>query len=101
MEDEVFPHIMSASTSKQAWDTLQEVFQGSKKVRSIKLQALRRDFENIKMKENEIVKDYFLRIKEIVNQMRSNGENFFDKKIVEKILIYCTEKFDTIIFVIE
>ncbi|KAL5582111.1 hypothetical protein UlMin_014553 [Ulmus minor] len=92
---------MGAATAKEAWDTLQEEFQGSKKVRAVKLQSFRRDFKNLKMKDNETSKDYYSRIKELVNQMRAYVENITDKKIVEKILISCTEKYDSVISAIE
>ncbi|KAL5566399.1 hypothetical protein UlMin_029563 [Ulmus minor] len=91
---------MGATTVKEAWDTLEEL-QGSKKVRAIKLQSFRRDFGNLKMKDNETAKDYYSRIKELVNQMRVYGENITDKKIVEKILISCNEKYDLVISAIE
>ena len=51
MDDAIFPRIMDATSSKDAWNILQEEFQGSVKVRAIKLQSLRRDFELIKTKE--------------------------------------------------
>ncbi|KAL5558129.1 hypothetical protein UlMin_034342 [Ulmus minor] len=101
MSEEIFLRIMGATTAKEAWDTLQEEFQGSKKVRVVKLQSFRRDFENLKMKDNETAKDYYSRIKELVNQMKAYGENITDKKIVEKILISCTEKYDSVISTIE
>ena len=101
MADNLFPRIMSAATAKEAWDTLQEEFQGTVKVRTVRLQKLRRDFENLKMKDNETAKDYYSRIKEIVNQMGAYGEIISDKNIVQKILISCTEKYDSIVSVIE
>ncbi|XP_060959353.1 uncharacterized protein LOC133030579 [Cannabis sativa] len=101
MADNLFPRIMSAATAKEAWDTLQEEFQGTIKVRIVRLQKLRRDFENLKMKDNETAKDYYSRIKEIVNQMGAYGEIISDKNIVQKILISCTEKYDSIVSMIE
>ncbi|XP_062085823.1 uncharacterized protein LOC133791932 [Humulus lupulus] len=101
MADAIFPQIMGASTAKEACDTLQEEFQETVKVHTVKLQKLRRDFENLKMKDNETAKDYYSRIKEIVNKIGAYGEIIYDKKIVEKILISCTEKYDAIISVIE
>ena len=47
-------------------------------MRSIKLQSLRGDFENLKMKKGELMKDYFSKVIEIVNQMKSYGENILD-----------------------
>ena len=64
---------MGVTTAKEVWDTLQEEFQGFKKGRAVKLQYLRRDFENLKIKDNESAKDYYSRIKELVNQIRAYG----------------------------
>nr|KYP45272.1 hypothetical protein KK1_033146 [Cajanus cajan] len=99
--DTIFLRIMGATTAKEAWTTLQEEFKGSEKVRAIKLQIVRRNFELLYMKESETVKDYYSKIKEIVNQMRAYGENILDKKIVEKILISVPRKYDPIVTTIE
>nr|KYP68962.1 Retrovirus-related Pol polyprotein from transposon TNT 1-94 [Cajanus cajan] len=88
---------MGSTTAKEAWTTLQEEFEGSEKVRAVKLQTLRRNFELLNMKESKTVNDYYSKIKEIVNQMRAYGENILDKKIVEKILISVPYKYDPII----
>nr|KYP41863.1 Retrovirus-related Pol polyprotein from transposon TNT 1-94 [Cajanus cajan]KYP41870.1 Retrovirus-related Pol polyprotein from transposon TNT 1-94 [Cajanus cajan] len=98
--DTIFLRIMGATTAKEAWTTLQEEFEGSEKVRAIKLQTLQRDFELLNMKESETVKDYYSKIKEIVNQMRAYGKNILDKKIVEKILISVSHKYDPIMTMI-
>ena len=72
----IFLRITKASTAQRAWDMLQEEFRGDSKVCTIRLQIPRRELENIKMKDFEIVKDYHGRIKVVVNQMRSIGEKF-------------------------
>ncbi|XP_038979882.1 uncharacterized protein LOC120109997 [Phoenix dactylifera] len=97
----IFPRIMGAKATKEASKTLQKEFQGDKKVRAIKLQSLRRHFENMRMKENESVKDYSTRFLELVNQMKVYGEEMSDRKLVEKILISLLEKFDSMVAVIE
>ena len=74
LDDTIFPRIMGATTSKEAWDTLKEEFQGNANVLAVKLQTLRRDFEKIKMKDSEITQEYYARVKEIVNQLRAYGE---------------------------
>ena len=53
----------------------------------IKLQSLRREFENLKMKEEEAMQDYFSRVMEVVNQLRTYGEDVTAQKITNKILI--------------
>ncbi|CAA0830320.1 Unknown protein, partial [Striga hermonthica] len=97
MTESLFPRISGAQTSKEAWDTLKEEYQGSDKVRHLKLQTLRRDLENMKMKKSEIVKDYYTRLREVVNQIKAFGENITDKRVVEKILITLSAKYDPIV----
>lgn len=48
--DGIFPRIMGAISAKDAWGTLKEEFEGSDKVRAIKLHTLRREFELLKVK---------------------------------------------------
>ncbi|KAL8117736.1 hypothetical protein AgCh_015569 [Apium graveolens] len=86
---------------KEASEVLQEEFQGNSKVRSIKVQTLRRDFENLMMNESESLKDYYSKLNEIVNQMALYGEVVTDKKVVEKILISLTDKYDAMVSIIE
>src|SRR3954465_6605970 len=49
----IFPRIMRSKTSKEAWSILQQEFEGDSKVRTVKLQSLKRNYENERMKENE------------------------------------------------
>ncbi|KAK2969370.1 hypothetical protein RJ640_000642 [Escallonia rubra] len=99
--DPIFPRIMRVESAKEAWETLRNEFQGDDKVRAIKLQSLRKDLENMKMKEDESLKDYSSRFLELINQMKTHGEDISDRRIVEKTLISLPEKFDPIIAVIE
>ena len=97
----IFPKIMRLKKAKEAWEVLKQEFQGDVKVRAIKLQTLRRDYENTKMKENESLNDYSSRLTDLINQMKSYGDEIEDQHIVEKILISIPEKFVPIIVVIE
>ncbi|XP_047320823.1 uncharacterized protein LOC124924882 [Impatiens glandulifera] len=53
------------------------------------------------MKKSETIKEYFVRVTAVANQMRSNGETMSDTIIVEKILRTLTEKFIYVVVVIE
>lgn len=97
----LFPRIMRLTKSRKAWNILQEEFRGNAKVRTIKLQSLQREFENLRMNESESLKDYYSEINEIINEMALNGEVVTDKKIVEKILISLTEKYYAMVSIIE
>jgi len=50
VDDTIFPRIIGATSVKQAWNTVQEEFQGSDEVRKVKHHSLRREFELIRMK---------------------------------------------------
>ncbi|KAL0375438.1 UNVERIFIED_CONTAM: Retrovirus-related Pol polyprotein from transposon TNT 1-94 [Sesamum radiatum] len=99
--DHIFPRISVATSAKKAWSILQKEYQGSAKVRIIKLQTLRRDFENMKMKDSETIDEYYTKVRELVNQLKAYGEDIPEKKVVEKLLISVTEKYDPIVTTIE
>ncbi|KAL2486747.1 Uncharacterized protein Adt_31503 [Abeliophyllum distichum] len=82
-------------------DKLEEEFKDSEKVRAIRLQALSKEFENLRMKKAEMVKDYTLRVVGVVNQLKLNREEILDKKVVQKVLINLLERFDAVTTAIE
>ncbi|GKU90016.1 hypothetical protein SLEP1_g4069 [Rubroshorea leprosula] len=55
---------------------------------------LRREFEMQKITESETVKEYSDRLMKVVNQMRLHGEELFDKRVVQKVLVSLPEKFE-------
>jgi len=59
VDEIVFEKISSATTSKEAWEMLQRSYEGDEKVKSVRLQALRGEFESLKMKDYESISDYF------------------------------------------
>lgn len=62
VHDSLLSRIAAADTAKETWDILRVEFQGDSQVQSVKLQGLRRAFENMAMKDDEDVGDYFSRI---------------------------------------
>jgi hypothetical protein len=53
---------------------MRQKYQGSTKVKRAQLQALRREFEVLNMKDNETVDEYFSRTLAIANKMTAHGE---------------------------
>ncbi|KAL0384143.1 UNVERIFIED_CONTAM: hypothetical protein Sradi_2808600 [Sesamum radiatum] len=84
--DHIFSRISVATSAKEAWGILQKEYQGSAKVRIIKLQTLRRDFENMKMKDSETIDEYYTKVRELVNQLKAYGEDIPEKRVVENSL---------------
>ena len=95
VSDTIFTRIMTCKTAKEAWDKLQEEFQGSSRTKQMQVLNLRREFEFLKMKENESIKDFTTRLLNVVNQIRFLGEQLSDTRIVEKVLVALPERFDS------
>ena len=56
------------------------------KVKTSKLQILRRYFESLSMKDSENVDTFYTRVVELINQLKSHGESIADQRVVEKVL---------------
>ncbi|XP_057982379.1 uncharacterized protein LOC131167602 [Malania oleifera] len=93
--------ILSKETSKDIWDSMKKKYQGSIRVKRAQLQALRRDFEALQMKDGESITSYCTWTMEIGNKMRFHGEKMDDVTIVEKILHSLTPTFDYVVCSIE
>ena len=77
------------------------IFKGVDRVKKVRLQALRGEFEASRMTEGETISDYYSRLIAIVNQMKRNGEKLDDVRVMEKILRSLTHNFEHVVTVIE
>ncbi|KAH0737668.1 hypothetical protein KY290_036373 [Solanum tuberosum] len=89
--------ILCKETSKDIWDSMKKIYQGTARMKRAQFQSLRRDFETLQMKEGESVMSYCARTMEISNKMRFHGEKMNDVIIVDKILRSLTPKYDYVI----
>jgi len=62
-------------SSEEAWDILKNIYEG---VVVAKLKTLR-NFENAHMQSNESIHDYITKMQDLVNKMRSLGEDIAEK----------------------
>jgi len=96
-----FVKVMHLETTKEMWDKLISSYEGNEKVKDAKLQTYRLQFEQLKMKDDEIVGKYFLRIEELVNAMKILREKFEDVVSVQKILRSLSDRFNPKVSTIE
>eukprot|EP00257_Ricinus_communis_P027923 XP_025015337.1 uncharacterized protein LOC112536724 [Ricinus communis] len=94
LADHVFTSIMDLETPKAVWDYLKERFEGTDRVKAVKILTLKREFELLKMKDDELVKDYSSRMMDLVNQIRLYGKALPDQRVVEKIMVSVPRKFE-------
>ena len=62
------------------------VYEGAPKVKESKLQTYKGQFESLKMKEEENIAKYLLRVDEIVNAIRGIREEIKEKDVVNKVI---------------
>jgi len=86
LEKRLFPRIASCNKVKDTWKVLKDGFQGNDLVKQVRLQTLKIEFENIKQKEDEKVREYCVRVKTCVQMMEILGEEITNYIIVNKVL---------------
>jgi hypothetical protein len=77
-----FVKVMHLGTAKAMWDKLINIYEGNEKVKYAKIQTYRMQFEQLKMKEDETIGKYFLRVEEMVNAMKALGETIEEPSLV-------------------
>jgi hypothetical protein len=96
-----FIKVMHLGTAKEMWDKLINNYEGNEKVKDAKLQTYRMQFEQLKMKEDETVGKYLLRVEEMVNAMKELGETIEEPSLVQKILRSLLDMFNLKVSAIE
>jgi len=101
MDESGFEKIANVASSKEAWDILEVAYRGNDRVRQVWLQALRGEFEGLKMEDKEQVTEHITRVEKVANQLGKNGEPMLASRVVEKILRSLTDDFESIVCAIE
>ena len=99
--NEEFKKISSTVVAKEAWTILETTYEGTKAVKTVKLQQLTSSFEEIRMEEDETFDEFYAKLKDIVNSAFNLGECIAESKIVRKILRSLLGKFHANITAIE
>ena len=70
------------------------IYEGASKVKESKIQTYIGQFESLKMKEQEIIGEYLLRVDEVVNAIRGLGGSLKEREVVRKVLRMLPMKYD-------
>lgn len=93
----VFQKIMTTSSRKIVWETLETSYKGMDKFNIVKLKNTRKDFESLQMKEMKDINSFMNLVLTIVNQLRICGANIEDQTVVEKVLRSLSTKLDVVV----
>ena len=88
-----FHRISHITIAKEAWQILQTTYEGTKKVKDIKLQMLTTRFEELRISEDESLDSFYSKLNEVVIGKFNLGEKTKDSKVVRKILRSLPESF--------
>ena len=84
--NEEFKKISSTKVAKEAWTILETTNEGTKAVKTVKLQRLTSSFEEIRMEEDETFDEFYAKLKDIVNSAFNLGESMQNPKLLGKSL---------------
>lgn len=101
VDTNVFEKIVEQETTKEGWDTLKKLYSGDKMLKKMKLKSLRKQYENLQMKDDKTIVEFFSKMVALTNQMKSCGEKTSKLKKLEKVLKAHPVKFDHIVVAIE
>ena len=99
--NEEFKKISFTEIAKEAWTILETTYEGTKVVKTVKLQRLTTSFEEIRIEDDETFDEFYAKLKDIVNSTFNLRESIAEPKIVRKILRFLPERFHAKITVIE
>lgn len=77
---------------KEAWDAIKTVSLGAEKVNKAMTQTLKGEFESLNMKETEQLDDFYMKLNNLVTNIRALGE-MEEAYIVKKLLRVVPSKF--------
>ena len=86
---------MNLDSAKAIWDYLKKEYQGNERTKNMQSLNLIREFEMLKMKDSETIKEYFEKLMGIANKVRLLGKDFSDERVVQKILVTLREKYES------
>jgi hypothetical protein len=88
-----FAKISNCESAQEAWQILETTYEGTKLVKSTKLQMLISRFEEIKMLEEKTFGEFYSKMSDLRNSMVSLGKPVSDVKLIQKILRSLSERF--------
>ena len=101
VDESAFKKIANATISKQAWEILQNSYKRAERVKKVRPQAFRKEFESLEMKNKESISYYFTKFSLLWINCDDNGETIEDVWLNEKILRSLDPKYDYIVVAIE
>ena len=86
IDERTFEQIKNIKMAHEAWNKLEESFEGTKAIKGAKAYILKEKFTSFKMKKDESVLDMFHRMEVLVNNLKALGVKVEDNDSSHKFL---------------
>jgi hypothetical protein len=96
IDAKVFEQVKDHEKASEVWSRLQETYEGTTTVKSVKLYMLKDKLSNFKMKDDESIPEMFYRLQVIINDLKSLGEKVKGQDFSHKFLMCLPKKFKTL-----
>ena len=101
MSPNKFHRISYITIAKEAWQILETTYEGTKKLKDMKLQMLTTRYEELRMSEDKSFDPFYSKLNDVVIGKFNLREKTEDSKVVRKILRSFPENFRAKVTVIE
>ena len=81
-----FDEVKDCKTAFEMWNKLQDIYGGDDNVKRAKLESLRGQFDQMRMREDENIAKYVERVKASVSAIKASGGDIKEETIVSKVL---------------
>jgi hypothetical protein len=92
--ESVYTKVIHCKSTKDIWGKLQNIYEVDYKVKALKFQTYKGQFEQLKMKEDDNITTYFLRVDETLNTIIGLGEEIKESITFQKVLRSLLMRFD-------
>ncbi|WVZ58993.1 hypothetical protein U9M48_009203 [Paspalum notatum var. saurae] len=88
-------------TAKLAWESLEKMRLGDDRVKKVRVQQLRREYEALKFREGEKVEDFTLRLQSLVSELGALGKKMDDEEVMGKYLRAAPKRLEPVVVPME
>lgn len=85
--------IKDRKIAKKAWDAIKTLCQGVDRVKKGRVQSLRTEFESLTMKDSDVIDDFYMKLNDLVTNIRALGEHMQESYFVKKLFRAMPSKF--------
>jgi hypothetical protein len=96
IDSKAFEQIKDLEKTSEVLVRLEETYEGTSTVKSVKLYMLKDKLSNFKMKDDEFILEMFYRLQVIINDLKSLGKKVKDEGFSHKFLMCLPKRFKTL-----